>query len=202
MIGEKEPEKNLNDFNFLLSQFYKESDRAAVILIVSIIDNLLETLLKSYLVPNPSSSDSLFDNPTSPLANLNSKIDILFRIGLISSKFSRDLHLIRKVRNSFAHDIYGCDFEDGSVKSRIRELKNSFSKAFHDRLKMFKTNNIPGLTNGARGEFLLIGCLMIFRLNNLIDKKVELCEQELEWFYLDQSIQELDKEFMKGSKSN
>ena len=100
-------------FQYLKEQFQKESDRAAVILVVSILEENLETLLRSYFVPIPSASDSLFDSVSGPLSNFSAKIDMVYRLGLISGKFARDLHIVRRIRNSFAHDIYGCSFENG-----------------------------------------------------------------------------------------
>lgn len=168
-------------WNFLLTQFQKESDRAAVILVVSIIDENLQTLLKSYLVATPSSNDSLFDSATSPLSNFSSKIDIAHRIGLVSSKFARDLHIVRKIRNSFAHDIYGCNFENGSVLSRIRELENSFHKSIIDRMNSIERND--NLLDGVRGKFIYMTSAMIWNLTKLIEDNDEIKEMDLEWFY-------------------
>lgn len=180
---EKKPEK-IRDENwqlvFLLEQFKKESDRAAVILVASIIDETLGTLLKSYLVPVPSSDDSLFDNATSPLSTFSAKIDITYRIGLISGKFSRDLHIVRKIRNSFAHDIYGCSFSNGSVKSRIKELENSFS--ISTGIGNIKREDIQ---DGERGMFLYLTSAMIWKLNSLIKERKEILETDLEWFYIE-----------------
>lgn len=184
--GKKTTEKESNEkrdenwqFNFLLGQFKKESDRAAVILIASMLDEILGTLLKSFFVATPASEDSLFDNATSPLSTFSSKIDMAYRAGLISSKFSRDLHIVRKIRNSFAHDIYGCSFENGSVKSRIMELENS---VLHSK-KIDSVGRTDDLLDGVRGMFLYITAAMLWQLNKLTKQTKELKEAELEWFY-------------------
>jgi len=158
------------ELHFLIEQFQKESDRAAVILITSILDELLLKLLKCFLVPISSSEDNLFDNANSPLSNFSSKIDISFRLGLISNKFSRDLHLIRKIRNSFAHDIFNCNFENGAVKSRIDELEKSI---IHSQ----KIDNIPrqdDLLKGSRGMFLYLAGFMIWQIKKNINNINEL----------------------------
>ncbi len=143
------------------------------------LDEILGTLLKSYFVATPASEDSLFDNATSPLSTFSSKIDISYRIGLISGKLARDLHIVRKIRNSFAHDIYGCSFENGSVKSRIMELENSiiYSK------QIDKIGRKDDLLHGVRGMFLFLTGAMIWRLNALTKETKELKESGLEWFY-------------------
>lgn len=181
-----EKEKNDNPqwkLEFLFEQFDKESDRAAVILVASILDENLQTLLKSYLVPIPSSTDSLFDSATSPLSNFSSKIDASYRLGLISGKFARDLHLIRKIRNSFAHDIYGCNFENGSVRSRISELENSMSKPWMAEIPSTVKKTEMKL-EGPRGKFIFISGAMIWCLTDLISEIQELNEAKHEWFYI------------------
>jgi len=179
----KEEQDSQWQFKFLIDQFSKESDRAAVILVASIIDENLGTLLKSYLVPNPSSSDSLFDSATSPLSNFSSKIDLCFRIGIISGKLTRDLHIIRKIRNSFAHDIYGCSFENGSVRSRIRELENSVSNKWINQMSEVKRSD--DLLEGTRGKFIFITGAIIWEITDKISEIKELKESEIEWFYID-----------------
>ncbi|MEQ9092195.1 MAG: hypothetical protein RIE52_13965 [Balneola sp.] len=171
------------DVDYLIEQFAKESDRAAVILVASIIDGNLETLLKSHLVPIPTSKDSLFDSATSPLSNFSSKIDLAYRVGLISSKFCRDLHLLRKIRNSFAHDIYGCAFDSGSVKARVRELENSFSNRVYEEKEAIRKRRNDDLLNGTRGSFLFMTTSMIWEISDLIKESNELSPSENEFFY-------------------
>jgi hypothetical protein len=103
-------------FDFVINEFKKESDRAAVILIAAVIDEKLTAILKSKLIALPTANDDFFEGVNAPISTFSSKIDFAFRLGLISAKLSRDIHMIRKIRNSFAHDIYGCNFENGGVK--------------------------------------------------------------------------------------
>src|SRR5438477_6714803 len=86
------------------AEFAKESDRASVIIAVAMLDQALEALLKRRLVPTPVAHDSFIEGAYVPLSTLSSRIDLCFRMGLISSQFSRDLHLIRRIRNEFAHN--------------------------------------------------------------------------------------------------
>jgi hypothetical protein len=170
--------------NFMLKQFDNESDRAAVILIASILEENLGTLLKSYLVPIPTSEDSLFDHATSPLSTFSSRIDMCHRVGLISSKFARDLHIIRRIRNSFAHDIYGCNFENGSIKARIKELENSVT--YSKGIDTIERND--DLLKGTRGMFFFISSALIWQISCLTKESEKCKESELEWFYNIDSI--------------
>ncbi len=157
-------------------EFNKESDRAAVILAASIFDNSLTELLKNHLVSNASSKDDLFDSANSPLSTFSAKITMAHRLGLHSSTFTRDLHLIRKIRNEFAHNIHGCTFEDSRVKSRTLELYKSTGKKIRDQHR----KHYP---EGARGDFMFVCTWMLWRINCAIEDCVQLKEPKIEFGY-------------------
>ena len=116
-------EKSFSDrISHLLKNLKDESDRAVIIIISAHIDVQLEEILRVALVPSSTSSDSMFDGPNAPLANLSNKIDFCYRLGLMSEFTAQSLHKIRKLRNKFAHNIEGCNFIDPSIKSSIEEL--------------------------------------------------------------------------------
>lgn len=156
--------------DFLFQEFKKESDRAAVIMVAALIDEALTALLKNYFVSITSADDGLFENPTSPLSTFSAKIDICYRMGLISVKLSQDIHLIRKIRNSFAHDIYGCNFESWSVKTKIDMLRKNLSGLEQDE-------------EGSRDKFLYCSGWILWCLNSLANevKKLKVCNDE--WLY-------------------
>lgn len=157
--------------DFLRDEFDKESDRAAVILVASLIDECLTALLKGHLVPIAQSQDALFDSATAPLATFSAKIDMAHRVGLLSAKLCRDIHLVRKIRNSFAHDIYGCSFSNGSVRARVDEIYKS----------------MEGLDAEAEGQtrskFLYTSCGVLWHLNNLIKETKSIGGGDEEWLY-------------------
>ena len=96
-------EYDMDAFGALIEEFKKESDRAAVILEVARLDILLYQLLVSVLLPSVTKDDVLFDGE-GPLSTFNAKIDLAYRLGLIDDKFAHALHMVRKIRNSFAHE--------------------------------------------------------------------------------------------------
>ena len=157
---------------FLYDEFEDESDRAAVILVASLMDEALLSLLNTYFVPIAQSQDPLFDNATAPLSTFSAKIDTAHRVGLLSVNLCRDIHLVRKIRNSFAHDIHGCSFSNGSVRSRIDELYKS----------------VVGLDQeddaDPRRKFLYIACGILWSLNNKINQLEKLNPPELEYLYV------------------
>ena len=164
--------------DILENEFAKESDRAAAILVCSLFDNALVTLIRNTLVACPTNDDNLIDNPNSPVSTFSSRIDLVFRLGLISAKFCRDLHLFRKIRNEFAHNIQGCTFSNSSVHSRIIELAKS--SGFIDRHPKTRKECFP---KGSRGDFLMTSSWMLWVLNNKIENSKPLFSATDEWGY-------------------
>ena|GEM_PF-906864 len=109
----------------LLKEFEGESDRACVILAASLLDSALMSLLQARFTPCPSNSDPLFDGANAPLSTFSSRIDATYRLGLLSARFCRDLHLVRRIRNDFTHNVTGCAFEESAVRDRVQALANS-----------------------------------------------------------------------------
>jgi DNA-binding MltR family transcriptional regulator len=175
-------------FDILHDEFAKESDRAAVILAASVADELLRGLLMARLVAVTSSNDELFDGANAPLGTLSARIEMAYRLGLISVKFARDLHLVRKIRNDFAHNIHGCSFDDVRIKSRVRELSNShgiISRSPH----RFQTEP------STRDAFLQAASWMVFYLNAQIQETTALPTAAEEWGYsFAYSVSELEAE--------
>jgi hypothetical protein len=160
-------------FEVYLTEFEKESDRAAVIVSASIFDDALSNLLRQHLVPNPASVDELFDGSNAPLGSFSAKIALAHRIGLISGSFARNLHLIRRIRNEFAHNIHGGSFEDSGVKCRVMEL--------YKAQRHVNSGNSAIFPKGTRGDFLVVCMWMLWHLNTEIEKTKPLEESELEF---------------------
>ncbi|WP_226661688.1 hypothetical protein [Microbulbifer aggregans] len=112
-------------FRKFVEEFSNESDRAAVILGAAKLDELLYQLVKARLIPDSGGRDELLDGD-GPLGTYSSRISMAFRLGLITAEFCRALHLIRRIRNSFAHEIAGCTLETGAHADRVRELARPF----------------------------------------------------------------------------
>jgi len=179
----------MNYWDALNQEFAKESDRAAVILAASIADELLRALIAARLVPVSSSSDDLFDGANAPLGTFSARIEVAYRLGLVSVKFARDLHLIRKIRNDFAHNIQGCSFEDAKVKSRIVELNNSHGIIARSPKQFKKPLSV-------RDQFLEGASWMIYYLEGLIDdiEVFEPCPEEWGYSYSHDAEKEREAE--------
>jgi DNA-binding MltR family transcriptional regulator len=160
-------------------QFKKETDRACVILSAAMLDVALETLLKARLVPLASAKDDLLEGAHGPISDFSARIDLAHRIGLISTKFCRDLHLIRRIRNDFAHNITGCSFKDSNVRNRVVELARSSTVI--DDMPDIRRKNFP---DGPRGDFQMSVSWMLWRLRTMAHEVSSIKQAGLEWGYM------------------
>jgi len=105
----------------------KESDRGCALAVACYIDAELKELLRSYLIDDQKEVDNLF-HVSGPLSSFSARIDVCHALGLIGPQVRRDLHLMRRIRNDFAHQPGQIDFADESIASRCGEL-------YHDLLQ-------------------------------------------------------------------
>lgn len=156
----------IEEFSKFALDFKNESDRAAVILGAAKLDIILFQILQNYLKPAPSGKDELLEGD-SPLATFSSRINMCHRLGLITDEFARALHLIRRIRNSFAHEMSSVSLDSGAHKDRIRELvapfliKDSISWLIEDYLGGKHT---PG------NQFRAVVAFLSIRLDGLFEK--------------------------------
>jgi DNA-binding MltR family transcriptional regulator len=167
-VSQDESEKkgrDFDDFSEFVNEFKKESDRAAVILGASKLDQLLGMILTKHLIPCPTSTDDLFDN-NGPLGTFSSKINMCFRLGLIDSELCRAIHLTRRIRNSFAHEVYGAKLDSGSHKDRIKSLVANIKNNKHFiwlKEHFFKD------VNKSRADFSTALGVLIVRLEGVLE---------------------------------
>ena len=158
-------------------EFEKESERACVILATAMLDQALLAILQAQLVPISSSRDDLLEDGYAPISTLSARINLAHRVGLISTKFCRDLHIIRDIRNDFAHDIRGCTFDNDSVRNRVLALIQSSGVV--ERCPKIRQS----FTEGARGDFQMTVSWMLYRLWSAAADIQSVEPAPLEWGY-------------------
>ena len=94
--------------------FEKESDRASAILAVAFLDELMEEQLLRFFVDAPQVRELFVGY--GPLSSFSARIGILFALGFLSEESRAELHLVRKIRNHFAHHPHHTSFADSPVK--------------------------------------------------------------------------------------
>src|SRR5438046_1761220 len=106
------------DFRFSLSN---ETDRGAALVCAAFLEEDLKALLERYFIDVPKVVSRLLDQ-SGPLATFSAKIDLSFVSGLISEEMYRALHLLRRIRNSFAHYHKPRSFNDEDISNQCSEL--------------------------------------------------------------------------------
>jgi mannitol operon repressor len=110
----------------LANELGRESDRAAALLAAGYLDHLLGELLAAHMVVAQSQvEEMLYKNGNGPLGTFSARIDLGYCLGLLSGDEYKDLNLVRKIRNDFAHKLTGLSFATPNIASRCRELKGS-----------------------------------------------------------------------------
>jgi hypothetical protein len=139
----------------LVTKFHSESDRAAGVLAGAYLDAFLDDLLRDVLVPG-CRTDELFEGQ-GPLRSFGAKISLAYALGISDDNVSRDMDLIRKIRNHFAHNVWDAQFGTPPVSQWCSELR--VIDAAVD-----KNGNTVKLQNPARERYLITIGLCILRL--------------------------------------
>jgi DNA-binding MltR family transcriptional regulator len=106
--------------NAFLIEFQHESDRAAAVLGPALLDGLLKQLLASSVVSSKKSRELL--NTNRSLGSFGASVTAAVAQGVISTAEASDLDRLRKVRNTFAHQLHGLTFTDHGVADLCGQL--------------------------------------------------------------------------------
>lgn len=98
-----------------------ESDRGCALMAASYLDEQLKLLLEENLVENKKIADGLFDF-NGAIGTFSSRIDMSYMMGLLPESVRKDLHLIRKIRNEFAHNPQPMDFDTQKLNDLCMNL--------------------------------------------------------------------------------
>jgi len=151
------------EFEKFVEDFKKESDRSAVILGTAKLDIQLYQILRKVLRSTPSSRDDLLDDGR-PLGTFSSRIDMAYRLGLITADFARELHLVRRIRDSFAHELSNATLKYGAYQDRLNEIVTPLVKyrSYRSlRKKLFGEKAGPSIDfrMAVANLFLLLKCV-------------------------------------------
>lgn len=116
----------LTDYQSMVVLFQNESDRGAAVLAGSYLENYLGLYLKSKMI-DPSVAERIFSSD-GPLSTFSQRIDLAQAFGFLSKAQCADLHLIKKIRNHFAHHPREASFNDKPVSDWVEHLIASKTK--------------------------------------------------------------------------
>lgn len=133
------PEK----YNKYMEMMSSESDRGAVLVCSAILDDTLGEMIKAKLVPSPKNKDELISDGFAPLGSFSSKIEMGYRLGLIPESYRKSLHLLRKIRNDFAHASVKNGFNNQATQQKIMDMVENNRNVIDAIVKALasKTNN-------------------------------------------------------------
>jgi len=105
-----------------------ETDRGCALTCSAYLQSELADLLSAYMVDDEGVTAGLLEGSGS-LASFYAQIDAAYVLGLVSAAARRDLHIIRRIRNAFAHEPGAITFDDDSIASRCNELHHDIFRA-------------------------------------------------------------------------
>lgn len=162
----------------ILEEIKQQPLRSSVITAGSLIDVMLEKVLRKLLLDTPK-VDEMFKGSGS-LSAFSAKISMAHALGLISKDLHDDIHLFRKIRNICAHELSLDDKLMNDIKSQVGNFKLLKHTAILGDNKDVQVH--IGL------EFTLIFFCLIKRLGNV--QKIEEYKFEIHDNYLTFSDEE------------
>ncbi len=153
------------------AQLHLESDRGSVIVAAALLDDALKEVLAAYMLPAVEGDDELLEGPHAPLGSFSARIDCAYRTGLIRMEVRKTLHLIRKIRNAFAHRSEMATFDSQSVRDRLRQIyalnsdmMSAMWNGIRESEEALRSTGVPSSTLESDGLVGLIGWRGVFDL--------------------------------------
>jgi DNA-binding MltR family transcriptional regulator len=112
------------DIERILEELATETDRSVAIVGSSLIDDSLQSAIASMLRPVADDKDTLdrLYGTQGVFASVEAKILVAYALKIVGPNSRRDLTLITKIRNQFAHDMNPLSFDDDHIKDRCKLL--------------------------------------------------------------------------------
>lgn len=105
----------------LFSVLKEETDRGCSLTGSAFLEDATERVLCALFVDEPRIRKKLLGG-SQPLGPFAARINLIYALGLIPAQVMHDLHIIRAIRNDFAHRWRGLSFESDSVMHRCDAL--------------------------------------------------------------------------------
>lgn len=143
--------EDMQELASFFGELQRETDRGLPLVAAALVDEKLLEALQSFLCEGKA-AERLLSEPNAPLGTFSSRIEACFALGLIDEHEYREITLIRKVRNLFAHARHGLSFENEKVAGLCASFKSELpSGAEYER-------------SGARFRFINATVSTILRL--------------------------------------
>jgi hypothetical protein len=107
--------------NETVQQIDREGDRAAAILAGGYLEDRLMIAIQSRLIQDKRVINQFFRG-IGPLATFSAKIDLAYLLAILDERTQKHMHIIRRIRNEYAHELSEITFETQKIKSLCRNL--------------------------------------------------------------------------------
>lgn len=134
----------------LLKEQKHGSDRALVLVAVTMVDDLLQRLLHLSMIEDADKNE-LFSGDGAPLGAFSKKIKVAYSLGLLTKIEKECCDTLRRMRNEMAHTL-GANLSSASMQSRTKSI---YEKAY---------NKSPDLSADVRNNFIVASQSMIIAL--------------------------------------
>ncbi len=106
----------------VIRELYDTADRSAAIVGCAFVESSLEKALLAVLQSDSTITDRLF-GPDGACGGFSTKIDLGKLMGLYGAIAHSDLHIIRYIRNQFAHSLSISDFKSKGISDLVAGLR-------------------------------------------------------------------------------
>lgn len=106
----------------------EKNDRGAALIASAQLEEGLERLIKSRLVPMSSERISGLFEYSGPMDSFSTKTSIAFAFGIIDAEVRRNCDYIREIRNTFAHAGSPITFQTSEIKTVCELLSKWFTE--------------------------------------------------------------------------
>ncbi len=121
LSGDAEEKHTLENLNRFLSLVGAQDDRAMVLSLATFIEDTLGRLLIAYFRDCKATKD-LVEGFSAPLGTLGSRTKAAYSFGLVTEAQYKDMEILRKVRNQFAHNWEGVSLSRNDIQALIGQL--------------------------------------------------------------------------------
>ena len=147
-----ETHPHLKEFLPFLDSLNNESERGAVLISASYLEEQLREIIAAFLREIDASKRIMADGFNAPLGTFAARIAASAALALITDHEYKDLQAIRKIRNRFAHN-HRKTFLDQDIVDLCQNLK-------------FSAPDYAGIDVNPRGQFTTAAVALILRFVN------------------------------------
>jgi hypothetical protein len=110
------------DWEKFATDYAKADDRSCGILFGAYVDNCVTETLLTYVVHKDDCEEHLLKE-SGPLGSFYARIELLWALGGLDRRVRDDLHLVRRIRNKFAHEMEITSFSEEPIRAWCDSLK-------------------------------------------------------------------------------